>query len=1012
MNRSRLAVMLLVLAPLSASAADIDYAKQIKPLLQKHCVSCHGEDDSQSGLRLDFASFVLTGGDRGAAIVPGKSADSLLYQVLVGKSDSKAMPLDLPRLPAAEIELFKDWIDAGAKTPESDKPADGIRKKSEHWSFQPLRRAPLPIVKNSDWPTNAIDHFVLAKLEAEGLKPAAEADRAVLIRRVSLDLLGVLPSPEAVADFIADQQPEAYERLVDRLLASPRYGERWGRHWMDLARYADSNGFTIDGPRSIWPFRDWTIQALNADMPYDQFVTEQLAGDLLPKASREQLVATGFHRNTLVNQEGGTDQEQFRVEAVVDRVSTTGAAFLGLTVGCAQCHLHKYDPITQREFYQLFAVFNNCDEPNIPLPTERQAADQRRVKAALAEVDQALKKYDASRRTGQAKWEESLAAAPKAQWSHLKPTVMTSHAGATINTDDGEHLVLGGNGNVPINDVYTIVAPVTGPVSAVRVEALTHQNLPLTGPGWTADGNFVMTEFEVTAVTAGSTKPRKIEIAATTTDWSQDGYLVEHTLDGNKKPGWSIGGLKKGAPNLNREAIFVFKEPIETSELTFTFRFDHSTEKALLGSFRLSASQEAGASSLPDGLQRALAEPTDKRSDNDNDTIAFGYSRKDESRKPLVEQQSKLKREEADLTAAVPTTMTLQEKSKNPRTTHIHVRGDFLRKGSVVQPGALAVLPQIEAASGTAVTRLDFSKWLFAPDHPLTARVTVNRFWQSFFGVGIVETENDFGTQGSLPTHPELLDWLSSELIREQWSLKSIHRVIVTSATYRQSSNATAESLQFDPYNRLLGRQRRVRLEAEAIRDAALAASGMLSQKMHGPGVYPPQPKGIYVVTQVAKAWPESQGDDRFRRGLYTYFWRSSPYPLLPTFDAPDSNSTCTRRSRSNTPLQALTLANDGSFMELARAFSDRLLTEASASDEGRIDFAFRASVARVPSPAEREKLLAFVEQQRQRFAADAKAAKEVASTNRPTGTDEPTSATWTALSRVLLNLDEFITRE
>lgn len=1007
-----LALMTSLLLSATALAVEVDYLKQIKPLLQKHCVSCHGEDAEESGLRLDFGTLLHQGGDRGSAIVPGRSAESLLYKVLIGKGEAKAMPLDLPRLPEAEIKLVKDWIDGGAKGAADDRPMKGARRTTTHWAFQPIRRPSLPRVNAADWPVNAIDYFVLQKLEDAGFKPSPESDRSVLIRRLSLDLLGVLPTPQQVADFLADDQPGSYERLVDRTLASPRYGERWGRHWMDIARYADSNGFTIDGPRSIWPFRDWSIRAINDDLPYDQFVTEQLAGDLLSNATREQLVATGFHRNTLINQEGGTDQEQFRNEAVVDRVNTTGAMLMGLTVGCAQCHLHKYDPLTQREYYQLFAFFNNCDEPNIPLPSAQQAADQERVKHALADIEKQLKRHDAQRKAGQAQWQQELLARPKATWTGLKPTKMVSHAGATIVTDDGERLLLGSNGNVPITDTYTIVAPTSGKISAVRIEALTNPILPNQGPGWTPDGNFVMTEIEISA-TGADGQMRKPTIAASATDWSQDGYLIEHTLDGNKKSGWSIGGLKKASVNANREAIYVFQEPLDASELSVVLKFEHSTEKALLGAFRISVTSDNSEHALiPLGLHATLADAAAKPTEATAELIAFAYARTDETRKPLIEQQTKLKREEADLKAAIPTTMVLQERSKNPRQSYIHVRGDWLNKGAHVEPGTPAALPPLDVPPGKLANRVDLCRWFFSPEHPLTSRVTVNRYWQAFFGVGIVETENDFGTQGNAPTHPELLDWLASELIREQWSQKAVHRLIVTSATYRQSSGLTAAQLRQDPYNRLLGRQRRVRLEAEAIRDSALAASGLLSQKMLGPGVYPPQPKGIYVVTQVAKAWPESQGDDRYRRGLYTYFWRSSPYPLLPTFDAPDANGTCTRRNRSNTPLQALTLANDGSFMELARAFSDRILIEASASDESRMGLAYRAALARDPSPQEREKLLQFVEQQRRRYAADASVAQQAASPTRPTGVDDVTSATWTAVGRVLLNLDEFITRE
>jgi len=1001
------------------AAESVDFVKQIKPILQRYCVSCHGPEMVESGFRTDFGSLMLEGGDRGAALVSGVASKSLIYQVLVGEGDVAQMPFELPKLSDEQIALVKEWIDQGAKAAGDDKPSADGRPTSDHWAFQTVVRQALPNVKNASWLQNEIDAFVLAKLEAEGLQPSPEATRSTLIRRLYLDLLGILPTPAETRQFFNDDQPLAYERLVDRLLVSPRYGERWGRHWLDIARYADSNGFTIDGARSIWPYRDWVIRATNADMPFDQFVIEQLAGDLLPKPTSDQVVATGFHRNTLINQEGGTDKEQFRVESVVDRVNTTGAALLGLTVGCAQCHVHKYDPITQRDFYKLFAIFNNCDEPNIPLPSETQAANQARVKAGLATIAKELKGHDANRASGQPDWETQQAATPVSNWNLLKPVDAVSKAGATLNNVDDHTLLVGGNGNIPAKDVYTVSVEIpAGVITAFRLETLTGPLLPMKGPGWASNGNFVLNEFEATSQPVNGkadAAATKLAFATAATDWQQEGYPAEHAIDGNMKTGWAINGTKKSSPNVSREAIFVLKTPIESDvplKITFKLHQQHNAAKYLIGTFRLSSANASPEQTLVvPAIQKILHVKADKRDDGQNELLAAAYGRSDQSRKPLEAQQAKFKGEESALKAAIPTTMVLRERAKNPRTTHIHIRGNFLEKGAVVQPDVPGILPPLESAE-TPVNRLNFAQWLFTPEHPLTSRVSVNRVWQRLFGIGLVATENDFGTQGDLPSHPKLLDWISDEFMRLDWSQKKLLRLIVTSATYRQSSRVTPELLARDPQNRLLARQSRVRLEAEGVRDVALSASGLLSQKMLGPGVYPPQPKGIYVVTQVSKQWPESKGDDRYRRGLYTYFWRSSPYPMLPTFDAPDANGTCTRRNRSNTPLQALTLANDGAFMEFARALSDRILRDSSDYDEARIKFAFDAVLARQPSDFEQERLQAFVAAQREHFEANAEDAKAAASSTRPESADEAASATWTAFARVVLNLDEFITRE
>lgn len=1069
--------------PSRADAADsadtIDFDKQIKPLFTKHCVECHKADKNESGYRLDLGNLAIQGGDRGVAIVPGKSDESLLFQALIGKGDITAMPYEKPRLPAADIELIKKWIDGGAKVPTSDVVSDVV--KSDHWSFQPVRRPALAGVRGQGLGVGGaqspIDVFVRARLEREKLAPSPEADRSTLIRRLSLDLLGVLPSPDDVREFVNDPEPDAYERLVDRLLASPAYGERHGRHWLDIARYADSNGFTIDSARPIWKYREWVINAINADMPFDQFTLEQLAGDLIPNATTEQLVATGFHRNTLVNEEGGTDQEQFRVEAVVDRVNTTGAAWLGLTIGCAQCHSHKYDPISQRDFYKVFAVFNQCDEPSIQVPSASQLAEQQRLTDEIAAVEKPLKELDAELLKGLPDWEKSVAAQSGDSWATLDPAVWKTDKGATLTKIEDSRLLV--DFSTPANDVYTITfdSPAETQITAIRLEALNHPSLPMMGPG-RADGNFVLSEFEVfltadtqasggrqspgggdnklSDLTGGLTPPANLRFLRAIADHSQEGYPVADAIDGKPATGWAIN-VKAGSGemlNVPREAVFFPKEPIVVkpgSKLVIKMHQLHSVPNYLVGCFRISVSgASAELLSVPASIKKIIATPAEKRSKQQVAQLETAFKETDPRRAPLAANLDRLKKQLESHNKAIPTTLVFRERAK-PRDTFIHIRGDFLRHGARVEAGVPAVLGGVgsgkwgvgsEANATTPAktppspvhARHQFAHWLCSPDNPLTARVTVNRAWQAFFGTGIVPTENDFGTQGDPPTHPELLDWLALEFVESgegrvrsekegaaihsplptphsplAWSLKRLHRLIVTSATYRQASHVRPELRERDPSNKLLARQSRLRLEAESIRDVCLSASGLITRRLGGQGVNPPQPEGIYIVTQQKKPWTESTGPDRYRRGMYTYFWRSSPYPMLPTFDAPDANGTCTRRNRSNTPLQALTLANDRAFHEFAVALADRIMSlgplpptpppSVTDSDDARLHQAVELCYSRPPTDLELRKLREFLNAQRTAFTADPKE-------------KDPTKSAWTAVARVLLNLDEFITRE
>ena len=839
--------------------------------------------------------------------------------------------------------------------------------------------------------------------------PSPVADKATLIRRLSLDLIGLPPTVEEVDAFLADDREGAYERLVERLLHSPHYGERWGRHWLDVARYADSNGYTIDGGRSIWKYRDWVIDAFNRDLPFDQFVIEQIAGDLLPAARTDQIVATGFHRNTMVNEEGGTDDEQFRVEAVVDRVATTGVAFLGLTLGCARCHDHKYDPISQREFYELFAIFNNADEPQLSLPTSEQAEQLRKAEAEIKEVQQQLAEIDAVSSNRQTNWEAELTERLNIDWQVLNATV-TSKEGVNLKVLEDSSVLA--SGSIPQGDLYTVRTPQpTSAITAVKLEALPHDSLPGGGPGLGLDGGFVLSEFSIHSQPSEG-EEQLLPFATAHADYSINESPIAHAIDSNPDTAWRVSDAE--ALGVARTATFVLKEPLpskEGSELVIKIVHNAITDTAQLGRFRILATgADLEVLKWDPATREALATSKSERSEAQNKLARDAFLKVDPKRAPLVAKIANLTGRKKSIQGQVTNTLVMRERSE-PRTTHIHLRGDFLRHGSEVEPDVPDVLRNPESAIERP-NRLDFARWLVSAENPLTARVTVNRVWQRYFGRGLVTTENDFGLQGEPPSHPKLLDWLAQQFIDSGWSFRALHRLIVTSATYRQSSEVREELTAADPYNSLLGRQQRLRLQAETIRDVALAASGLLSPRIGGPSVYPPQPEGIYLFTQKKQSWEESAGDSRYRRGMYTHLWRSSPYPFLKTFDAPDATVACTRRPRSNTPLQALTLANDVAFFEIAQGFATRLLSETAENDEERIRIAFRRCLTREPTEEEFAQLSEYLQIQKEHYVDSPEAAAAIASADHPKDVDSPTVAAWTLLARVLLNLDELITRE
>ena len=985
-----------VLAASSATGEDLSFNKDIRPILSNHCFQCHGPDDDarQAELRLDRpkAAFADRGGH--AAIVPGDPAGSTVVERITSTdAESRMPPVDFEKpLSPGQINLLTKWIQSGAKY-------------TRHWSFERIQRPSPPQVRTTDVVRNEIDPFVLARLAEQNLQASPPADRYVLIRRAYLDLLGLPPSLRAIDEFVADQRDDAWELLLDRILDNPHYGERWGRHWLDQARYADSHGYTNDNERSIWPYRDWVIDAFNRDLPFDQFTIEQLAGDLLENPDLSQRVATGFHRNTLINTEGGTKTDQFRDEQVKDRVDTTGLVWMGLTVGCAKCHSHKFDPITQHEYYQLYAFFNstadtNSETPTLKVPSQQQTADIARLEARCAEMKQRIEN-DADRADRQRAWEQELLAnvhrpattvhSSDHSWIALELSGK-SLEGAKLNMLEDQSLLVSGRSGETDEYHATALSPLTK-IRSVRLDVLTHESLPQSGPGRASNGNFVLSEFWFRTGDG-----RELRFASAGAEHSQPDHEVAKAIDGQRDTGWAIDGAPEGSLNRNRTAWFVLPEPLEVeANHALTFKMQFKQKNSAIGRFRLSVTETEWEDTPDPSVLAILAGiAPDERSQDQKRRLETAFFRQDAALAPAWASLNAATKELDDVRKAIPTTMVLQELDE-PRKTYTQVRGEFLRTADEVTPGAPAALPAIPKGEED-VSRLDLAKWLMRSNHPLTARVRVNRIWMRLFGQGLVETENDFGVQGTLPTHPDLLDWLADEFRRQGWSTKKLIRLIMNSATYRQSSESSPEPGAVDARNLMLARQNRIRVEAEIVRDLALAVSGRLTPDIGGAGTYPPQEEGIYAFTQRKKNWKTSTGNDRYRRGLYTFFYRSAPYPMLETFDVPKFNSTCTRRNRSNTPLQSLTMANSAAMFELAEYFGQRILagntgsSEPAALDADRLTLAFRLCFSRHPNSSESTVLLRYLNQSRERFADEGRV--------------------WTAVARLLMNLDEFITRE
>jgi mono/diheme cytochrome c family protein len=1015
-------IVLAALGVCAAQAQTVDFTREILPVFEKSCQSCHGAKAQLGGLRLDSKKLAAK------AITPGNAAASTLYQRVAGIGDQARMPMGGKPLDSAVIARIKTWIDQGAAWPDNVGVQDAQIQK--HWAFVAPRRPPVPDVK---WGRNPIDAFVKARLDKEGLSPSPEADKVTLLRRLSLDLIGLPPTIGEVDAFLNDTSPNAYEKQVDRLLESPHYGERWARHWLDAGRYADSDGFEKDKMRQVWFYRDWVIKALNRDLPYDRFIIEQIAGDLLPNATQDQKVATGFLRNSMINEEGGIDPEQFRMEAMFDRMDAIGKSILGITIQCAQCHTHKYDPLKHDEYYSMFAFLNNSHEANMPVYTADEHRKRAEIFGRIRELENDLRHRTPDWATRMAKWEAAVRGDQPA-WEVVRPSVDDISTGGQkyLPQADGSFLAAG---YAPTKHTAKFTVETKLPrITGFRLELFNDPNLPLGGPGRSIKGTGALTEFEVEiaplsdpskktkvkmARATADVNPPKRELEAMFFDKSKKRRVtgpIEFAIDGKEETAWGIdvGPVRR---NLPRKAVFVPESPIENPDgmlVTIYLSQKHGGWNSddnmnhNLGRMRLSVT--GGADPVADPLPLAVRELViagGGRSDARTQAV-FSYWR------TTVPEWAAVNGQIEELWKQLPegsSQLVLSER-RDMRETHVLTRGDFLKPGKTIPPGVPAFLHPLPP--GDPTSRLTFARWLADRNSPTTARSMINRIWQSYFGTGIVATAEDLGKQCEPPSHPELFDWLSVEFMDRGWSMKAMHRLIVTSATYRQSSKVSEQLQQKDPANRLLARGPRLRVEAELVRDIALAASGLLSTKVGGPSVFPPAPEFLFQppVSYGPKNWYEEKGEDRYRRALYTFRFRSVPYPMLQTFDAPNGDFACVRRSRSNTPLQALTTLNEPLFLETARALALKTLAEGGRTDADRLTYAFRRTVARRPSPAESDELLSLLAKQAKRFESGELNPLDFLGGEAPKDAAPAQAAAWTAVSRVLLNLDETITKE
>lgn len=1012
-------------------ADSLNFNRDIRPILSEHCFTCHGFDDQarKARLRLDDAEAARKGGRSGQpAIVPFQPDVSSLWQRVISEDPDERMPPPEhgKSLTETEKQRLHQWLSEGAEY-------------SVHWSFLPPRAGKIPEIRQTDWPRDPLDHFILEKLESEGLTPQPEADRTTLARRTALDLTGLLPSPEELDAFLEDTSPNAYEIWVDRLLTSPHYGERMALEWLDAARYADTHGYHIDSARDMTAWRDGIIRSFNESQPFDQFTLEQLAGDLLPDPTPAQRIASGFNRNHMINYEGGAIAEEYHTAYIMDRINTTTTVWLGLTVACAQCHDHKYDPITMKDYYALYALFNNVPEkgldgvqgnadPVLPLPNEAQQATLRSLTTRKSELEKQLRNPGREVDRAQAEWEAGWADQKPLVWSpaHPDPGPTTRSGNTFERLEDASFRVIG---PAPATDVYRVRFPVeTSTVTAFRVEVLPDPALPEMGPGRYSNGNFVLSG--VTLRSAHS--DQELPIASASATHSQQGYPIGNTLDGRKDTGWAILP-QTGRP---QSATFLLKEPwtvtsisdpnsasasgLSPSDLIVELAFESGFAAHQFARFRITTTDHPEPlTRIPAEIQSLLTKNSESRSAEETVQLTAYYREAiSPELRSIRDKIQDVRREIAAVEKEVPSTMVMAE-METPRETFILVRGEYDQKGERVFPDTPAALPPMTADMPR--NRLGLAQWLISPDQPLTARVLVNRFWQMLFGQGLVESSEDFGSQGDWPSHPELLDFLATEFVDSGWDVKALMKRLVLSATYRQSSAAPEELYAHDPQNALYARGARVRLHAEFIRDLALQTSGLLNRQIGGASVFPYQPAGLWEELMfrednhrfTAQVYVQDHGGKLYRRSLYTFVKRTSPHPAMSTLDAPDRQVCTVRRPRTNTPLQALVLMNDPTFVEAARKLAERILINYPEKDQ-RLDALFRLTTSRLPREEERHILAALLTDQHRFYSQSMEAARDliaVGESNTPEELDPVELATWTVLANAVLNLDETITK-
>jgi hypothetical protein len=1035
-------VAVVAVAPgaLAAEAVNrVDFTRDVRPILSDKCFHCHGPDPEsrQADLRLDI--WDSTDDAMGAVemIIAGEPHESELIARIAAEDDDLRMPpVDSGKtLEPEQIEILKKWIAQGAEY-------------RPHWAFVPPERPDVPRKADGDtWVRNPIDAFLLARLDSAKLKHSPRAEPLELLRRLSLDLVGLPPTLEEQDRFRANVDTlgldEAYRQEVARLLASPHYGERWGRVWLDAARYADSDGFEKDKPRQVWMYRDWVVDALNDDLPYNEFLVKQIAGDMLPGATQADRIATGFLRNSMTNEEGGIDPEQFRMEALYDRMDAIGKVMLGLTVQCAQCHTHKYDPLTHTDYYRMFAFLNNCHEQQIAVYTDEDAAQREHVLAEIARIERELKSATPDWQAQMAEWEDRVRG-DQPEWTVISPQLDTSGGQKHYVLEDGSILAAGYAPSQFTSEFSIDVQPAK--IAAVRLELLNDPSLPMGGPGRSIYGLCALSELRATVAPLDHPeKAREVKFKSVTADVNPTECEVdpllfadksgkrrvtgpsEYAIDGLDETAWGID-VGPGRSNVPRKIVFVLDEPIEATDgVRITFKlaqmhgehYEIGTYDQNLGRFRfaVTAADDAVADPIPANVRDALSVPAADRTPQQT-AAAFSYWR------TMIPEWGDANERIEALWREHPrgTSQLVEGERAIPRETHRLERGNFLAPAEKVEPGVPEFLHPL-AGEGPN-DRLAFARWLADRRSPTTARALVNRVWQTYFGVGLTATSEDLGTQGEPPSHPELLDWLAVESMDHGWSLKHLHELVVSSATYQQSSRVQPEQLAEDPQNRLLERGARLRVDAETVRDVALAAGGLLNLEMGGPSVYPPAPELLFKppASYAVKRWHYDTGPDKYRRALYTFRFRSVPYPVLQNFDAPTGEISCPRRDRSNTPLQALTTLNEELFIECARALAAKTLADGGESDVERLTYAVRRCMGRAPNESEVAVLQRFLDQQRARFASSAAdpwpLATGLASVDENTRAqlsadfDPGELAAWTALARVVLNLDETITKE